>query len=126
MNPVSHRVPLVVLTLTAALLSVQLWLEFRPRQRGRREHRAASAERPNPRRLWRAQLWLGGLLLSLHEMGFWVAVPAFVALYLRVEAGRRWRLALALAGLLTGSLYALSLALGVHMPAGVWAGPPWR
>ena len=51
--------------------------------------------------------WLVLLLALIDTLGFFVAVPLFVAPYLRAEAGLRWRASCVFAAVLVGALYAV-------------------
>ena len=79
------------------------------------------------RRAFGVFAWSVGLLAAIWLVGFGIAVPLFVLLYLKIQAGEGWRLALVLAGVAGLAFWGLfDRLLHLPLPDGQlfsWLGP---
>lgn len=59
--------------------------------------------------------WLGGIFILIVALGFPVALPAFVLLYLKIQAGEGWPLSLTLTAVAGAFVYGLFVRV-LHLP----------
>ncbi|MFC2067867.1 tripartite tricarboxylate transporter TctB family protein [Chloroflexota bacterium] len=62
--------------------------------------------------------WIVGFIIVIYLLGFLIAIPIFLLLYLKTH-GARWRVAISIAGITTGTIYSVFIvALNVHLYKG--------
>ena len=111
--------PLVIGIPLALLAAAELWLSLRTR--------VAAAQPPDDlprqvalRRAAIAAAWIAGFFAAIILLGFVVAVPAFVLLYLRIQGRESWLFSAVFAAVVWSSFYGLfDRLLHLPFPAGV-------
>jgi hypothetical protein len=122
--PLAIGIPLFCLASAEAL-----WLLFGSTENAQTMDFQRSAELPakeSARRTGVAVAWMLGFFAAIVLLGFPVAVPLFVFLYLRVQGGEAWLLTIAMTAAAWGIFYGLfDLLLHLPLPTGwllAWLG----
>lgn len=106
----ARLVPLVILVPAFLLTAAWLWRDYRGG--GSAAGREGGVEQFGQE--MRVLGWFVLLVGIIWLLGFLVAIPAFLVVYLRRWAGEGWPLSLGLAGIFTGAVY-LAFEVGFHM-----------
>jgi len=109
MSPTARWVPLLIALPTVALLSIQSLRELVTR----------TVQANDIRREVRVIIWLLALPIMVYVLGFLVAVPIYLLVYLRRRASLAWRQALSSAVIAALMLFALQRFLELQMYGGL-------
>lgn len=101
--------PLLIGIPAVALSLLQLGIELRKDREAARRRAAGGVmpAGPSPARELTMWGWFLALVGAILAFGFWIAVPAIIAGFLRTQAKRRWASALLAAAVGTGALYVM-------------------
>jgi hypothetical protein len=109
--------PLVIGIPLFCLAAVEaLWTLFGTAQTGKNEMEVAlTTEAGTQRRILVAVLWMLGFFAAVVLLGFAIAVPLFLFLYLKLQGGEGWLLSIGVTLAVTAIFYGLFDAL-LHLP----------
>jgi hypothetical protein len=109
--------PLVIGIPLFCLAAVEaLWTLFGTAQTGKIEMEVAlTTEAGTQRRILVAVLWMLGFFAAVVLLGFAIAVPLFLFLYLKLQGGEGWLLSIGVTLAVTAIFYGLFDAL-LHLP----------
>lgn len=110
--PLVIGIPLFCLAAAEALWSL---LSTAPAEADAAKDFQLSIGSDTPRRTAVAAAWILGFFAAIVLLGFAVAVPLFVFLYLRLQGRERWLVCLLMTGAIWGVFYGLFDAL-LHLP----------
>ena len=123
----SKLLPLVICGVVFVLASTILWEEMRASYRSSatatgRETAGQEGTRVSWRQYWIAGAWIVGYFLAIYLLGFIIATPLFMLVYMKSH-GTRWFVASIFTVLAPLSIYSIfELALNVHLYRGLILG----